>query len=109
MVKQNPVSVNWQTVFVFIPFVDLWAAYRIQKLRMYLLIFLVGFGIAAMLLLFASFGTVNFFMEDPEVLYSNSLYIGGNIGMTLIQFALQVYLIRKWSKQWNKKFETNEN
>jgi len=106
MVKQKSVSVNWQTVFVFIPFVDLWATYRIQKLRMYLLIFLIGFGTAAILFQIASFGTVGFFIEDPEVIYSNSLYIGGNIGMILVQFALQVYLIRKWSKLWNKKFET---
>jgi hypothetical protein len=40
-----------ETVFAFIPFVNLWAAYRIQKLRKFLLIFIplnfaLNFGVA---------------------------------------------------------------
>ena len=104
MVKQKPVSVNWQTLFVFIPIVDLWAFYRIQKLRMSLLIFLVGFGGAAIALSFATLGIEGFLAEDPEEIYSNSAYIGSSIGLTIAQFALAIYLIRKWSKEWNKKF-----
>ena len=106
MVKQNPVSVNWQTLFVFIPIVDLWAAYRIQKLRMFLLIFLVGFGIAGMVIQFAVLGDELFFMDEQEDIFSNSPYLGSNIGLTLLHFGLAVYLIRRWSKNWNKKFES---
>ena len=32
MVKQEPVSIKWQIVFMFIPFVSIWAYYRIEKL-----------------------------------------------------------------------------
>jgi len=39
MVEKKPVNVNWQMVFVLIPFLDLYASYRIQKLRLWLLIF----------------------------------------------------------------------
>lgn len=106
MVEQKPVSVNWQTLFVFIPFVDLWASYRIQKLRMFLLIFLVGFGIGSTLILIAVFGVEVFFMEDVDEFSSNFTLIGVHIGLTIAQFALAVYLIRKWSKEWNKKFES---
>ncbi|MEE8255606.1 MAG: hypothetical protein V3R12_02000 [Nitrosopumilaceae archaeon] len=104
MVKQKPVSVNWQTLFVFIPILDLWAFYSVQKLRMALLIFLVGFGAAAIALNFAILGSDAFLVEDPDVIYSNSAYIGSIIGLTIAQYALAIYLVRKWSKEWNKKF-----
>ena len=104
MVKQKPVSVNWQTLFVFIPILDLWAFYSVQKLSMALLIFLVGFGAAAIALNFAILGSDAFLVEDPDVIYSNSAYIGSTIGLTIAQYALAIYLVRKWSKEWNKKF-----
>jgi len=56
MVEKKPVSVNWQMIFVLIPFLDLYASYRIQKLRLWLLIFGVGFSIATILLNYAMFG-----------------------------------------------------
>ena len=104
MVKQKPVNVNWQTVFVFIPIADLWAFYRVQKLRMALLIFLVGFTAAAIAIQFAIFGTEAFLEKDTDVIYSNTAFIGSSIGLTIAQYALAVYLVRRWSKEWNKKF-----
>jgi len=104
MVKQKPVNVNLQTVFVFIPILDLWAFYRVQKLRLALLIFLVGFSAAAIVMVFATLGPDGFMVEDLDEIYSNSAYIGSSIGLTLAQYGLAVYLIRRWSKEWNKKF-----
>jgi quinol-cytochrome oxidoreductase complex cytochrome b subunit len=38
MPAKRPVSILWQIIFVvFIPILDLWAFYRIKKLRKYLL------------------------------------------------------------------------
>lgn len=37
MPATGKVSVGWQIVFALIPFLDLWAFYRIRKLRKYLL------------------------------------------------------------------------
>jgi len=104
MVKQKSVNVNWQTVFVFIPIADIWAFYRVQKLRLALLIFLVGFSAAAVAMVFVTLGPDGFMVEDPDEIYSNSAYIGSSIGLTIVQYALAVYLIRRWSKEWNKKF-----
>ncbi len=104
MVKQKQVNDNWQTVFVFIQIAYLWAFYRVQKLRMSLLIFLVGFSAAAIALQFAIFGTEAFLVQDPDVIYSNTAFIGSSIGLTIAQYALAVYLVRRWSKEWNKKF-----
>ena len=51
MVKHVPVSIRWQTVFAVIPYVSIYGFYRIEKLRMGLLLqglfFILGiiFGI----------------------------------------------------------------
>jgi len=104
MVKQKPVSVNWQTLFVFIPILDLWAFYSVQKLRMALLIFLVGFGAVGFVIVFVTLGSDPFLVQNPEEIYSNSAYIGSSIGLAIAQYGLAVYLVRRWSKEWNKKF-----
>ena len=41
MIEKKPENVKWQMVFSVIPFLDLYASYRIQKLRFWLLIFWV--------------------------------------------------------------------
>jgi len=50
MTKKEPVSVNWQTLLILIPIVDLLAVYRVEKLRLYLLIFWLGFGLGSVIL-----------------------------------------------------------
>jgi len=39
VVKQEPVNLTHQTIFAIIPYVNLYAYYRIQRLGMYFLIF----------------------------------------------------------------------
>ncbi len=101
MVKQEPVSVNWQTLFVIIPIVDLWASYRIQKLRMFLLIFLVGFGGASIIIEITMAGGIDSFDQDMD---SFPGMMPVYIALMVAQFALAIILIRKWSKEWNAKF-----
>jgi hypothetical protein len=84
--KKSKVSLAWQTVFAFIPFVNLWAAYRIQKLRKFLLIFIplnfaLNFGVAI-------------FIPSP---YSIPI-------AAAILIPVEIYYMRKWSRQWNEKW-----
>jgi len=110
MVTKGPVSVNWQSVFMFIPIVDLWAAYRIQKLRMYLLIFLVGFGVIEISLGISLAGSIDEFLKlDPDYVVSDSIVTDILIAITLVQFGVAVILIRIWSKQWNLKFQSENS
>ena len=114
MVERKAVSVNWQTLFVFIPFVDLWAAYRIEKLRWYLLIFLVGFGIVQFSISAAINDTITSsimmqnsmmnFEQDPELqeLFASDMFVILIIA-EIIEFAARIYFIRRWSKEWNYK------
>ena len=98
VVKKEPVSVNWQTLFILIPIVDLWATYRVQKLRLYLLIIYVGFGLGSIVI------AISFFPE--EFLLADSFSEGFSevwIAITLAAYGLAIILIRKWSKKWNEK------
>ncbi len=112
MPAKGPVSVLWQIIFVvFIPFLDLWAFYRIKKLKKYLIYvyvpqIIIG-GIIAGLILSMAFegnGLENLenFSEDLE---NNDLaLIISNILMGLGFTIFSIYLIATWSERWNKHF-----
>ena len=122
MPSKGPVKIVWQIIFIFIPIVDLWAFYRIKKLRKFLLmvwipetvittvivIFIYGLIVAA-----AVFGGPNILNDQTpsgkavnDELTKNSiiLYIV-ETGFTI----LSIYLIYKWSKEWNKQFPSSGN
>ncbi len=82
-------SVNEQMIFAIIPFVDLYASFRVEKLRIYIL---VNIGMA--------------FMDW-------SLYdvIGdaGSIALYIFVFIpIAVYLMRLWTIQWNAQMELEQ-
>lgn len=86
-VKNGPVDIVMQTIFAFIPGLDLYASYKVKKLTKYFLIVL-GIGIPVWIFL-------EFFA--PNFLY-NGLIVEGTV------LPVAVYLIRKWSKKWNEQF-----
>lgn len=104
MAKKNPVSVNLQTIFMIIPILDLYAAYRVEKLRKYLL-FIISYAIVVAVLLLVLFPI------DESLDFESSLQeanFGGDIiglGIELIAIGISIVLIRKWSKEWNEQFE----
>ena len=55
-VNRKIYSVKIQMVLAIIPFVDLWASYRIMKLRLWLLIMYLGFGLLGVLTDWANYG-----------------------------------------------------
>jgi len=99
MVKQKSVSVAWQVVFMFIPFVSLWAFYRIQKLRLCLLI-IIGIDIIAVIIIGITFGFTGSLMEMPDV----SSYYTFTLPVSIAIQLLAIYLVVKWSRDWNRKF-----
>lgn len=108
MVKKKPVNVNLQSIFMFIPIVDLWATYRIKKLRLYLLIFYLGFGIAGVIMDVVILGPEEYFMDEDYGIMDDFLnipWIISTIVFRVFYFALAVYFIRRWSREWNEQFE----
>ncbi len=108
MVVKESVNVNWQTIFAIIPVIDLWAAYRIEKLRLYLLVniamIVVGF-LGGGLIFGDGFYDYYFGEEitDKQVQDYNTFSTVGE----LIAIGISIVLIRKWSKEWNGKIAEN--
>jgi len=108
MVKDEPVSLMRQTIYVLIPILDLIAFYKIKHLRKYLLIIYVG--------IVGVLGTVYSLTLTPEAWAFNENYdpnfLMGTEGwlyqipMIAISYSISIYLVRRWSKEWNKKFES---
>ena len=89
VIDQKPVNIKLQIIFVFIPFLNLYAFYKIQKLRL-ALCFIIPISVVSRIL-----GSVPGTYESAIIL--TILFSGLSIG-------LSIWLILKWSKQWNEKF-----
>jgi len=93
MVDVKPVSVGWQMIFAAIPILNLWASYKIKKLRMFFLLFWV----LPLVLAYAP-GIFN-----PE--YFWEYQPGEEAALNVIEFVLWVVGIiamRRWSISWNE-------
>ena len=88
-VKQEPVIIKWQIIFTFIPFLNLYAFYKIQKLRLFLCFF-IPIAVASRII-----GAAPSTYE--EAIIHTILFSGLSIG-------LSIWFVLKWSKQWNEKF-----
>jgi len=90
LVEQKPVDVTLQTILMFIPLVWIYAFYRIERLSMGL--FLLFVAIAASIVI------------QVVVPYPYGLILA-----YVPTFAIPIYAIRKWSKEWNKQFQTENS
>jgi len=110
MPTKGKVSLTVQTIFCIIPILDMYAAYRVKKLRKYLIIMIlviaVSISVASSVFLltdndvmegFVNVMTFYYGEDDNQFIFSVGVQIG-----TLL-FA--IFLIRRWSKQWNVQFD----
>jgi hypothetical protein len=114
MPTKRPVSVLWQIIMVvFVPILDLWAFFRIKKLKKYLLYvyvpqLIIGGIITGLIIGMAfeesSIEKLENFSEDLEsnelALVIPSIVMG--MGFTIFS----IYLIATWSEKWNKEIST---
>ena len=110
MPANGPVSLTRQTIFVLIPVLDLVAFYKIKRLRMYLLIVYLGIALLA--------GTAYSMTVEPEYWTIDENYDPDAsfefmwsaeswakwIPMMAITYAVAIFLVRRWSKEWNEQF-----
>lgn len=80
------VSVRWQCIFAFIPILNLWAAYRIRKLRRFLLLYLILTAVNIVISLFVPFP------------YSLAIFWA-------VDIPVLIHYMRKWSVRWNDTLE----
>ena len=89
MEPNKTVSVYWQMLFAVIPFVKFWAAYRIKKLRKFLLLWIVlEFGVSLLISILIPF---------PFSL----------VVILVIEIPIMIYYMRKWSIEWNNNVRSS--
>jgi hypothetical protein len=115
MPANGPVSILRQTIYCFIPILDLYAAYHIKKLRMYLLIMIItGLAMSVIGEVINTSGLSDQSMTTSDELNPNfgEAVFGSNpeisiaimIADTAIAYTIAIYFIRKWSRKWNGQF-----
>ena len=117
MPASGKVSVFWHIVFVlFVPIAGLWAFYRIKKLRKSIIYILVPEIILAVSVLFAAVDGLLYYeiIDGKEELLivdqdkADAVFDSIAVVSFFINVGIQVwavYLIYKWSEEWNKRFE----
>jgi hypothetical protein len=86
--SRTKVSPIWQMLFAVIPFVNFWAAYRIRKLRRFLLLWIIlQLGVNLL---------ISLFIPPP---YSILFYLA-------IYIPVVIHYMRKWSVEWNNKIDS---
>jgi len=108
MADKKPVSVNWQSLFIIIPIIDLWAAYRVEKFRIYFLVFWVGSAIIQTFVDYAMLGEA-FWSDESEFFASDPVIASVQIAMMIVAAVIAVYFIRIWSKEWNSNLQTENS
>jgi len=90
--KNESVSIKRQTIYAIIPILDAYAAYKVKKLIMYIVIMIV-IGMV-----------IGVSSELTGFDYAQSLPTPADeIVWEFILIPLAVFLIRKWSKDWNQQ------
>jgi len=97
MPAKGPVDVNKQTIHAIIPGLDYRAAKKIDKLRR---LNIIGFSIVIGVG-FGGYGIA--YLLDQFNLVTAAIVV---IIVAGVYFPIVAYLVRKWSIEWNEKFET---
>ena len=105
------VSLTRQTIYSIIPVLDIIAFYKIKHLRKYLLIVYVGVALVAgsaySLIVTPESWAFNE-NYDPNFIFSTTDWIL-QIPMMGIAMAIQIFLVRRWSRKWNEQFNGGYN
>lgn len=116
MVKHESVNINLQMIISLLPIVGLFAYYRVQKLWKFIAIsILVNIGVSIIILL-VSVVMVTFGDSSTSDMVSNMANIiqifqdpAVNVILIVGGIAMEIYLIRRWSKKWNEQFLQNKD
>ena len=111
MPAKGPVKIVWQIIFIFIPVLDLWAFYRIKKLRRFALMVWIPETIITMIIIIPIVAG-----DVDQILNGNPMQDNESILTTILLYVvetgfaiLSIYLIYKWSKEWNRQFTNTSN
>jgi len=120
MPATTKVSLTRQTIYAVIPILDLYAAYHIKKLRWYLLIMIATSIVISTITSLVGPQTEDY--DQDKIINAegdfdwNYMFWGENPGLVIgtmivsnaVSIGVSVYVIRRWSKEWNRKFQNSE-
>ena len=126
MPAKGKVSIGWQIVFAIISPINLWAFYRIKKLRLFALYVIVPSVIVSSIVIVGVIYEMNNpgtgFDDDgdrypqptlppnmtpiePQVgKFNTGKYMLLNTATSIGLTVFSVYLVVKWSRRWNEQF-----
>ena len=102
MAEKKPVNVKLQMLFAVIPFLDFYASHKIQKLRLWILIFWICGTIVGVIHGYALFGDEYFGMFTEEDYLEDPAHLADYVLFIIIFAIFQAIVMRKWSKKWNE-------
>jgi hypothetical protein len=108
LIATKPVSLFWQTIFAIT--IDAFAFYRIKKLRRFFLLVVIPAVLLTTIPVNVFFPTDLDCMPDWVLfmIYDTCQEFNVQVYVALVEAAFliySIYLVRKWSTEWNKKFE----
>ena len=115
MPAKGSVSILWQIVFaLFIPIADIWAFYRIKKLRKAIL-YITFPSLGLMMMVLVPMTSIMIEAGDnPKKIEQMSEDLTSDTGLSVMSIVVSIgsigiliwtiYLIATWSEQWNKQF-----
>jgi len=109
MVENKPVSLTRQTIYCLIPVLDMYAAYKVKRLRKYLVIMMLVVAVPVSIADYILFpheidaweGFVNVMTYYYDVDTNQFVF---SIAVQIVTISFAIFLIRRWSKQWNNLF-----
>lgn len=109
------VNVNRFTIYAMIPGLDAYVAAKLDKkkfVNLYTIIFMVGLLALTVIVMYQMSIDPELNMEMDKIEKADRVYgkfmpqvIVMVLGSLVIHLSIYTYLIRKWSKEWNEKFE----
>ena len=110
MPPTQKVSLTTQTIFCLIPVLDMYAAYRVKKLRMYLAIIILLIGVptsvASGILFPSDEDSVEGFVNMLTYYYGvDDYHFAFSVAVHAVTVLVAVFLVRRWSRQWNMQFD----
>ena len=111
----GPVDVNRYTIYAMIPGLDTYVTSKLDKKKfatIYTLIFMVGLLALTAIVMYQMSIDPELDLEIDKIEKADRVYgkfMPQMIMAVLVSLAIHLliytYLIRKWAKEWNKKFE----
>ena len=112
---EGPVDVNHYTLYAMIPGLDTYVASKLDKKKfatIYTVIFMAAILAATVIVMYNMSLDPELIPEMDKTERADRVsekfmpqIVAMILGSTVIHFPIYTYLVRKWAKEWNRKFE----